>query len=563
MSGIPRSRKLWITPLSPVHMGTDEDYTPAGYVIEGNALYEFDERALEGLPEAQRADLRKLLGGKPSDAMLKQVQAFFYKNREWLIPGAVNVVQVSEEVAKLYAARIGKAANVESGGREVQNKLEIERAAYNSVDRRLFFPGTGLKGAMRTALLDCENDGNPLPQKYRDPKARDGSGIARGANNKLQKDLFKGSFETDPMRLVQVGDCAWCGPENLNSAEILFAVNRKKHPVEDEHGKPRPAQDENLSQLFECAAPFRFRAFQGLLTVSDVGAAGERNHKLPHLRFGFAEIAAACNRFYRPIFEKETELLKKHGFLDTQWRETVERLLDDSAVKERLARNQAFLLRVGRHSGAESVTLNGVRTIRVMRGKKEKPVWEPEAKTLWLATGSHQDKRYLRPFGWLLVEMTEPDENPPTWPEAEALLEQYTEASSRWLEKVHACQAELTEKQRNAREQAELRAREEAEARRRQAEEERRKAAMSPEERQIEALRALFEKEKAQGRLAPQGPVSEQRLKLLKAALEWEDPQARCQAGRLLEMIARELNWPKKRRDEAKSQVRRLLEKCS
>ncbi len=31
MSGIPETRKLWITPLSPVHMGTDEDYTPTGY----------------------------------------------------------------------------------------------------------------------------------------------------------------------------------------------------------------------------------------------------------------------------------------------------------------------------------------------------------------------------------------------------------------------------------------------------------------------------------------------------------------------------------------------------
>ncbi len=599
MSGIPRSRKLWITPLSPVHMGTDEDYTPTGYVIEGDTLYEFDERALENLPAAERRSLDRLLAGEPSPAMLKRVQAFFHRNREWLIPGAVNVVHVSEELAGLYQARIGKTANLKTGD---QNKLEIERAAYNPLDRRLMLPGSGLKGAMRTALLDAVKGEKTLKDLSFYDK-RDRRKRPPRNNREMQEAIFKGSFATDPMRLVQVGDCAWHGPETLNSAEILFAVNRKKHPVVDERGKLRPALGENLYQLLECAAPFRFRAFRGLLTVPDVRAAGERNGKLPELRFDFGEIAAACNRFYRLIFDREMELLRERGYLDTQWRETVENLLNDGSIRERLDRNDAFLLRVGRHSGAESVTLNGVRSIRIKdrtvdkniadaikKAKKDArlhdetilingedeiqlPVrlrdlnvtrsgelyyFKPMPKTFWLASGSRGDKRFLRPFGWLLVEMTAPDQAPPPWPLAETLSAEQEERMARWLEQVQQYRRRLVEKVKTIREQEARRLREEAEQKEREERERERLATLSDEERQMEALRRQLEADRAAGRREPGGVLNDKRLALLEAAEQWSDPALRRQAAQLIRETARFLPWAKKRKQEVQMRLERL-----
>ncbi len=481
MSGIPETRQLWITPLSPVHMGTDEDYTPTGYVIDGNALYEFDQHALENLPDIERKKLDGLLNGKATPDMLKHVQAFFHQNREWLIPEAINIVRVSEEMANLYASRIGKAANIESGGKQVLNALEIERAYYNPTDRRLMLPGSGLKGAMRTALLDAINNGQRPERRER--------------NRDLQQRVFQYTMRElhkDPMRLVQVGDCTWQGPSDLNSAEVLFAVNRKKHPVVDENGNLRASQADNLYQLLECAAPFRLRAFQGTLNISDFGDARNISNRLPKYRFSFGEIATACNRFYRPIFDRELALLKKRGFLDSAWRETVETLLGNESIRQRLENNDAFLLRVGRHSGAESVTLNGVRTIKIMKGKKEKPAWEPEAKTLWLATGDKADKRYLKPFGWLLVEMTELDEPLPPWPEAEALMVQHNDAMTRWLANIREKQSALAAKAQASREERAARAaqaaREAEEKALREKEEKERLAQLSPFERDLEQL---------------------------------------------------------------------------
>ncbi len=482
MSGIPQTRKLWITPLSPVHMGTDEDYTPTGYVIDGNALYEFDQRALENLPDSERKKLDGLLGGKATADMLKNVQAFFHHNREWLIPDAINIVGVSDEMAKLYESRVGKAANIESGGKQVLNALEIERAYYNPTDRRLMLPGSGLKGAMRTALLDSLNNGQRTERGER--------------NRDLQQRLFQYSMRElhkDPMRLVQVGDCAWHGPTELNSAEVLFAVNRKKHAV-TRNGKEVDSQAEkqNLYQLLECATPFRLRAFQGTLNIPDLGDDRNIANRLPQHRFDFAEIAAACNRFYRPIFERELQLLKKRSFLDSAWRETVDNLLNNASIRQRLDNNDAFLLRVGRHSGAESVTLDGVRSIRIMKGKGQQPDWGKEAKTVWLATGDRGDRRYLKPFGWLLVEMTEPGETPPPWPEAEELMREYGKAMSKWLSGIRERQNALREKilltRQEQAERAAREAREAEEAARREKEKAERLAQLSPLERDLEQI---------------------------------------------------------------------------
>ena len=553
MSGIPETRKLWITPLSPVHMGTDEDYTPTGYVIEGNALYEFDQAALENLPISQRQSLDKILSGKATPDMLKKVQAFFHKNREWLIPAAVNVVYVSDELARLYEDRVGKAANIETGGKQVLNALEIERAAYNLQTRRLFLPGTGLKGAMRTALLDAINNNRPLEKIEYFDKRENRDKIRKENNKEVQQRLFRYTMRDlhkDPMRLVQVGDCAWHGADELNSAEILFAVNRKKQLVQKDGVEVQPMAEKGPPQMLECATPFRFRAFQGLLNIADLAGFYDRDNKLPCFRFSFGEIATACNRFYRPIFERETALQKNRGYLDTEWRETVERLLEDPGISRRLDSNDAFLLRVGRHSGAESVTINGVRSIKIMKGKGQRHAWKPEAKTVWMATGSRHDKRYLRPFGWLLVEMTEPEKEPPIWREATELLAVHSEKMCEWLSNVRSYQHDLSFKVDRAKELEMAR----KEKRKRELREEEDKAlryaALSDEEKQICDLKDLLEKDRAAGNKHPGSPLNEARLRLLEEALTWEDSSLRKRAAEVIRETVIFLPWAIRRKTE-------------
>ena len=565
MSGIPQVRQVLISTLSPVHIGTGEDYTPTDYVIEEDALFEFGPEALARLPKSARDQLLQIVEQKASLEMLKRVQQFFYDRRELLIPQAINVVKVASGVSELYQSRVG---------REVQegkiNQLQIERAFYHPPTRRLLFPGSSLKGAIRTALLDREFKKLPIEKRrqWEDRirqalrKQKPDRELSRFAQ-KLQEELFGysmrgGGLCRDPLRLFHTSDCAFAGPDSLNSAEVFFAVNLKKKPVQ-KNGQ-EIIRGRGPYQILECIPPLRLRAFRGTFAIADVSAADD-HQDLPSLRFSFEEIAQACNEFYLPLWEEEKRLLKERGFVRETWLEQTEKLL--GSLKPRMERGDALLLRVGRHSGAEAVTVAGVRSIKINRGPKKTPAYESSPTTLWLAASQQKAERDLLPFGWIVVEWFELDQEPPAWEEAEAIGRQQVESMKAWL-------AELEGKRRAYRRRlketlAEEKKREEEAARRRQEEEERKRREealkqLPPEARRLKALEMLFEQEKAAGRKEPQGRLANETANLLREAKAWS-AEFRLQAADLAEKIYRYLDMLSGRKGrERKAKIAELRE---
>ncbi len=548
---IDRHWQLAITPLSPVHLGTGQDYEPTGYVIADGALFEFDGlAALDALPETERQQLGKILDGAPTPAMLRQVQSFFYRNRERLIAVSRRVVRINPSMEAFYQDRVGQVAQHETGGREVQNRLEIERTAFNPVSGAPILPGSGLKGAIRTALLDHENDGRSLPSDLRGD---------RGANLKLQQALFHyraSKFESDPMRLVRLADAAAAQPDEL-STQVHFAVNRKKQPV-TVGGRlvDSQAEQKGLYQLLECLPPLTPWAFRGQISIQD--SAGVQSEHWPdsRLRFDLTDIAAACNRFYRPILDREIELLHERGFLDSAWADAVGRLLTGPLAASMDA-SRAFLLRVGRHSGAESVTLNGVRDIKIMKGRGEPPEYLPYAKTLWLAADEPGQQRGLLPFGWLLIEAFQGEESLPELDLADTVGD-----SVAWREGIDARRRQAGAALAQARER-DLQAQREREAAEREAAERAvRLENLSPEGRKLEALRALLARDRSAGNKQPGGELAESLVALLKeTAQNWPAAESRELAD-LAEEIYGFTGWPaSKKKRERQAQIRDIRSK--
>ncbi|MBL8252442.1 MAG: CRISPR-associated protein Csm5, partial [Candidatus Competibacter sp.] len=358
------SRRLLISTLSPVHVGCGEDYDPTRYVIEDDTLYEFEPgAALAALNPQDREQLLKIVSGPSNDRMLQQVQAFFYHRRQALIATTSRRVPVGPKMVAFYQKRVGKTVQTEGDGSQLLNRLEIERTFFNPANGVPVLPGSSLKGAMRTALLDAVNDGQPLleEEKLLAQKGKE------EANRRLQKRLFQyREFEQDPMRLVQLGDAVFQDGEGAGS-ELRFAVNRRRKPPKPgENSAQSQAEQRGLYQLLECVPAARFRAFAGRLVLQRLEGVNDRRDRLPatDLRWNISELARACNRFYRPRLEKELEQMQERGYLDSHWVAMLGKLLG-GPLAERLDRNEAFLLRVGRHSGAESLTLDGVRSIKI------------------------------------------------------------------------------------------------------------------------------------------------------------------------------------------------------
>lgn len=529
-------RHLAITALAPVHIGTGEDLEPTEYVIDGEALFGFSpEAGLRALPEQARAELLGIVQRSPSVEQILQLQAFFFRHRERLVPEAEHVMPVLPNIAAEYLGRVGKVAQREENGRDIINQLRIARTYGDPAARRPILPGSSLKGAMRTALLDQVNDGQPPLQGER--------------NLALQQRLFcYRQFELDPMRLLQIGDAADQTPAETFATEVRYAVNRKRHPVTRD-GREIAAQAENLRQVLECVPPLRPRAFVGQLRLQELGGLTD-GEKLPDLdlRWTFEELAGACNAFYRPILERELDELKGRGYLDAAWAAAMHRIL--AAQEPALAREQAFLLRVGRHSGAESVTLNGVRSIRINMGKDpatKKTRYEslPEAKTVWLASRDIQARRDLLPFGWILVESAAPGATLAAWPAAlGAGLGDFQTADADWSarartrrEALRAAAEQERERERQKREQAEQSAREEqARAAR--------LASLSDEERKVEGLREHLQRDREAKRCEKSGELANGLVLLLKEAeKDWQGPVCVALADLALEIYGY-IGWP-------------------
>ncbi|MHB8743784.1 MAG: RAMP superfamily CRISPR-associated protein [Sulfuricaulis sp.] len=533
------SYRMLITPLSPVHIGTGESYEPTNYVIEDGVLHEFDTGTVVGaLTASDRKELLDIANRKPDWKMILNLRKFFFDRRKSLIPWAIQRVPVTHYVDNLYEERIARAAQHESGGGKVLNELAIDRTSFNPITRQPVLFGSSLKGAMRTALLNNANEGRRAYEKkglhefqgrlfkYRDPE-----------NGKQ-------SLELDPMRLVQLADAGWQGEQGLPAAQVHLAVNRKKAPVADEQGKLRKSSVESGNgpdQILECISGWRYRAFSGQINLQSVEGVADQNKKgqrrLPaeDLRFDMAQIVLACNDFYKPILESENQLMRERGYLDDAWGKSIEQLLKTNDA--RMRRGDVFLLRVGRHSGAESVTLNGVRSIKIMEGKgpdgKNKSSNANAAKTLWLAADTKDQSTKLLPFGWVLVELQPMDAPPQDWPELKDACEPHLANARAFAAKLAAKQTEIEQ----ARIAAETRRRDEAEKIRRRAEEEQRQqraekerqerlVAMSQNQRRIEEFKTAFAERAKQLRGKPDRQNTDyhdRARKLAKDALEGAD----------------------------------------
>lgn len=517
MSDFLQHYTLTYMPLSPIHIGTGDSYEPTNYVIDDGTLYEFDTGgALAALTETDRNELNKIVNARANEDMLKAIQRFFYERRDKLKPWSINAIPVLNGVADLYGKRVGQTANRESGGGQVLNKLEIDRTACNPVNRQPVLFGSSIKGAIRTALLNQVNQGE---------RASERKGLHEFQGRLFQyldPERGKPVLERDPLRLIQLGDAAWDTAQCLPATQIYLAVNRKKSPVVDEKGALRQAMGENLYQILECIPVFYGNGFKGQVAIQHIDL--DAPNKLPaeSLRFSITDIAAACNRFYLPQLTSERTLLQERGYGDGNWLKQLSELF--TMAQERIKTGKVFLLRIGRHSGAEAVTVSGARNgnIKIMKGKGQQSEYADAPKTIWLAANDPKQRTGLLPFGWLLVEI-HPGNTPVNgWPELAELCRSQHVQAQQWSEK-RAAERLATEQHRKQQAIERQRRLEEEQTRiaEQQAEEQRR-AALTPEQLQIETLRQqLAQKQANKVREQIGGQLYGDLRRLIEQAVDW------------------------------------------
>ena len=403
---------LHLTPLSPLHLGTGEDYEPTNYLITDGVLYTFDPARAILNPEQERE-----LHAAAQSGDLQHIQRYFRKHPAPYAAVATHAATVSEDLTDEYKKKIGNAVQQEQNGNKVFNKFQIERTTTNPQTHQPYIPGSAIKGCFRTVLLENNSKQYSATEFKKQLTFIDNKGKTQNKNEKEQskigeifeKELIGGEFEQDFMRLYKPSDLM---PTNNRGTCIIYAVNHEKDPEE-------AARDNSTICVRREIIPHgQYRAFVGGITLQQL----QLEHN-PHLTDktkdklvaeknrnpNLTALALQSKNYYLPRFIKENKILKERGLIDTKWLNDVQTLLDK--LKTEIDSGKIILMRLGKNTGAENKTLKNFANIKVKISQKEFEYLE-ESTTVWLASPKEKAYRDLLPFGWVLIEIDASGDNP-------------------------------------------------------------------------------------------------------------------------------------------------------
>ena len=370
MKQFMQTHKVYLTPLSPIHIGCGEDFEPTNYVIDGTTLFNFEPSQLV-LNEREKTELVNAINRLD----LLAIQRFFLNQKDKAIACSYHFADVSDGLAQDYKSRVGKVAQRESDGNKVINNLSIERTAFLPVHHLPYIPGSGVKGAVATALLDQAH------QNKNNPK------VGVKDHGKLLKEYI-GEFEKSKLRYVKFSDFT---PLHHAESKIYYALNFKKR-VSKTGGVGRA-----MALRRECITAGQYRTFKSDLTLMEDSF------------YSISDLQKSLNAFYLPVFRKEMELLQSRNLVSTQYLKSIEKLCSLPNV---------VLIRLGKN-GADSKTYQGenIAQIKIMGAEG----FKDSSTTVWLAGTNQAQQSDLLPFGWALLEFNPSSDNEmlKTWCEAQ------------------------------------------------------------------------------------------------------------------------------------------------
>lgn len=390
--------KLFLTPLSPIHIGCGEDFEPTNYILDENVLYNFEASKL-GLTLSERQELLSKIEHRNS---LPLIQNFFLSKKEKAKFAADYYASVSSDLMQEINLKIGKPVNFEKEGNRVYNKLTIERNSYLPFSFLPYIPGSSIKGVFSTAMLNVfqKKQNRKLPNEiYQEKDSRKIERIVKDEDKKWRKELL-GDFKTSIFSLFKISD--FMPTSESIFCHIQYVTNHKKSIA------TKIANAKGVTARRECIHHGQYRSFRSELSFWDNKK--QKENKPQDLTL--ENYVSSVNQYHFPIFKNELEILINRKLISSSWKDSVLKLLSND-LKDDFQNGKIMLIRVGRNTGAESKSYRekGIARIKIMRGKGNSPDYRDEATTIWLASDSDKSTQNLLPLGWALIEIDPSDEN--------------------------------------------------------------------------------------------------------------------------------------------------------
>lgn len=355
--------------VSPVHIGCDDVYEPTCFHLDESRkkIVVFDEIAFIKSLSPDELNRFSQICMEGTILSIPKIYGFIGGKK----PAGREIDIASGLIENYRRVKEFQRTKDERRVRQELNNFTMSRTAYTPHFDMPLVPGSSLKGSLRTAYLNKCAEGGRVRQE-------------RGKANQLEKELLGGAFDTDPFRLVKVSDFS---PVGQIRTKIVYGVNKKKVPSKFEARGPY--------QVMEVIEPGS--VFKGTIAIDrPLPKTGIKNPVDQTALF------KSVQQFYGGLFQVEAALIKGIKANTDLYTKVLERFQSGFG-------SQYFMVRIGRHSGAEAVTIDGYRQIRIMKGRGKPPDFKSSATTLWLASDTPKTSHNtgLLPFGWAVLEMVD------------------------------------------------------------------------------------------------------------------------------------------------------------
>lgn len=480
-----------LTPLSPLHIGSGDEYAPSNFVYssEAKCLYCFDpsQAFLVG-------SLRDRLLQVAKTGRLSDIYQFFKANQDTFIPYTKQVLP--------SAVQLDNNINAILRGSNTKN-LEIQRSCYYELPENIeqYIPGSSVKGVIHTALLDAVNAGEVHNEK-----------------SNLDQEILEGTMEKSPMRLINVSDFR---SDGIRPYVAVVRANRCYK---------KDMQPSGIVQYFETIIGGQYRLFKGKIKISQ--------SKIATDRYAYSEVKKMVkdlNKYFWPLFEKEFSYLARGTQGSKQWALSLKKLCSD--LKPLFDNGDIALVKIGKNSGAESLVLHGANVASIRIKAQDGYVRQDHTTTFFAAEDAFNGQQAHIPFGWSLMEFNPKKENLvlKQWCEKIfALLQSASFDVETELNRLSQVRKVIDEKRQHLEEERQKELAAKLEAQKAEKEKELALASMSENERRVVIL---CEKLQKANDAKPGQPLNLETYNLLKEALDWTKEDQKAFAQKLRPMF--------------------------
>ncbi len=382
--------KIKIEPLTAVHIGSGNSLLPVDYTLEkpnGSTEKRYvkfsSDKIINSILESgtaqQKQELQNVSDLNDINVLAKFFRKYFYLGVEY-------DSKVTKDFINLYSSKINSGL--------FENSLEVNQTLHHGASP--YIPGSSIKGAVRTAILNQalmdlpQESYNELFEMADKEKQRDSKKSGRYEKKIQNKALLMLSVKgiddakLDPFRYIEISDSEFSAKSQLVARMENAKIDKFKKELCSEAMQIIAESIPGKLADSKTSSGFTIRINEDL-----------QNIELPNgfcinKQIDLQEIISACNFFFKSQFNKEYKKFYKDAY------ESVDKIFELKKIIDSIPENSEteFLLRVGRWSQIEYVTFeNNFRNPKTPTKKgREMPFGTSR-------TVLNYDGQYL-PMGW-------------------------------------------------------------------------------------------------------------------------------------------------------------------